>query len=99
MLAVEPMRFAEDFEPARARALRLAGGLTQTQVGDRLGVTRQAVSGFERAAFRPAGKVARRYAELLAELADGILKLQSGGPDLVDSVTYSVTALANTIAA
>ncbi len=52
------------------RALRIEAGLSLSDVADRLGVTRSAVSRWERGLRSPRADNRVRYSELLAELKE-----------------------------
>jgi transcriptional regulator with XRE-family HTH domain len=54
--------------PAMARAIRLAAGVTQARLARELGVDRTTVLRWELGKRRPSRRVARAYAELLANL-------------------------------
>ena len=58
-------------EAALLRAVRELAGLTQQQVADALGVTRVAVTNWERGFRTPSGKDAGRYISVLARRIDG----------------------------
>jgi transcriptional regulator with XRE-family HTH domain len=56
--------------PLVRRALRLAAGMTLAEVGEVVGVTRSAVSRWERDARQPRGDRRLRYAAVLRELRE-----------------------------
>ncbi len=56
--------------PARCKALREAAGLSQQEVAEAVGVTRQAVGHWETGARRPSGPILGRYVEALRVLED-----------------------------
>lgn len=56
--------------PAERARLRQAQGLSQAQVADALGVSRGAVSGWEKGRYDPHGVVREEYAELLRLIAE-----------------------------
>ncbi|MEU1043467.1 helix-turn-helix domain-containing protein [Streptomyces sp. NPDC005907] len=56
--------------PKRRRRLREAAGLTQAQVADRVGVSRETVRSWESGRTTPHGREREAYAELLAEQED-----------------------------
>jgi transcriptional regulator with XRE-family HTH domain len=55
--------------PEGRRALRIAARLTQSDVGEAIGVDRASVARYEAGRRSPRGDVRRRYAELLERLA------------------------------
>lgn len=68
---IEQVRAARRLpSPAAARAIRLAAGVSQRQVGEVLGVDRVTVARWESAERRPRGDLAVRYGELLEGLRD-----------------------------
>jgi DNA-binding transcriptional regulator YiaG len=68
---VERVRYRRDglASPERARALRVAAGLTQEEMGTHCGVSGRAVHTWERGIRRPRGPGAVRYAKALARIA------------------------------
>jgi transcriptional regulator with XRE-family HTH domain len=56
--------------PAQRRALREAAGLTQQELADAIGVTRNAISNYELGIRTPQGAVRDRYAEALRTLSE-----------------------------
>ena len=59
-------------QPELRRALRNEAGLTLAEVGDRCGVTRSAVSRWERGLRNPRGTNRVEYAKFLGELKDAL---------------------------
>ncbi|WCD86388.1 hypothetical protein KPP03845_102734 [Streptomyces xanthophaeus] len=57
-------------EPNERRALRAAAGLTQQELADAIGVSRQAVSYWEAGLRTPRGKFLDAYTEAIAALRD-----------------------------
>lgn len=57
-------------EPNVCRAIRLASGLTQGELAEAIGVTRQAVTQWESGARSPRGRHLDAYAEAIATLRD-----------------------------
>ena len=66
LLLAETRRMAKD---GRARSVRTTAGLSQTEVGQAVGVTAGAVSRWERGERLPRTDAAMRYARLLDALA------------------------------
>ena len=58
------------------RALRLAKGITQTQLADRLGVTKQSVSNWENDNIQPSAEMVVRLAEVFSVSTDYLLGLR-----------------------
>jgi transcriptional regulator with XRE-family HTH domain len=57
--------------PAERRRLREAGGLSQQELADVVGVTRQAISQYESGSrLRPRGQILGRYVEALRALRE-----------------------------
>lgn len=57
------------------RALRLAKGITQAQLADRLGVTKQSVSNWENDNIQPSAEMVIRLAEVFSVSTDYLLGL------------------------
>ncbi|MFA9272558.1 MAG: helix-turn-helix transcriptional regulator [Baekduiaceae bacterium] len=57
-----------------ARALRVAADLTLEEIASAVGVSRQALAGWEKGERRPGGNNARHYAAVLQELRDRAAK-------------------------
>jgi transcriptional regulator with XRE-family HTH domain len=66
--AVEEARLRRQTRPERARAIRLAAGVSQESVARTLGVNRESIARWETGERRPRGELLSRYAALLAEL-------------------------------
>ena len=62
--------------PEYRRALRLEAGLSLSDMADRLGVTRSAVSRWERGLRNPRVDNRVRYSELLAELKEVVANVR-----------------------
>ena len=66
--AVEEARLRRQTRPERARAVRVAAGVSQESIARTLGVNRESIARWESGERRPRGEVLRRYAELLDKL-------------------------------
>ncbi len=65
----------------RVREVRLARGLSQKELADRAGITRQAVNGIEMRRYTPNASVALRLARALDSRVEDLFSLTVGGPD------------------
>jgi len=59
----------------RVRELRLEGGLTQEEVADRVGVSRQTIISIESGRYNPSIVLAYKLARLFAESVEGLFLL------------------------
>jgi transcriptional regulator with XRE-family HTH domain len=60
--------------PKVCRMIREQAGLSQNDIADALGVSRVAVTRWENGARRPRGRLLRRYARLLEEIAKEVAR-------------------------
>ena len=60
---------------SRVRELRLEGGLTQEEVADRVGVSRQTIISIESGRYNPSIVLAYKLARLFAESVEGLFLL------------------------
>lgn len=68
---MEKARFARQLpQPEVCRALRRSAGLTQEDLADTVGVSRQAIAAYEAGDRRPRGEHLRRYVEVLRALSE-----------------------------
>ncbi len=74
-------------EPKTRRTLRVAAGITQSEVAEAVGVSRGAVCRWEAGSREPRGRTRRQYAEVLALLA----RETSVGSEGDDSRTLAVS--------
>jgi putative transcriptional regulator len=65
----------------RIGELRAAIGLTQADLGDRIGVTRQTVNAIEGGKYSPSLEVAFRIAEVLGASLDAVFRYDDGVHD------------------
>jgi DNA-binding transcriptional regulator YiaG len=68
-------------EPTERRALREAAGLSQQEIADIVGVTRNTISGYELGVRTPQGAHLDRYVEALRALREAATG--GAGPDAV----------------
>ena len=59
----------------RVRKLRLEGGLTQEEVADRVGVSRQTIISIESGRYNPSIVLAYKLARLFSESVEGLFLL------------------------
>jgi len=60
---------------SRVRELRLEGGLTQEEVADRVGVSRQTIISIESGRYNPSIVLAYKLARLFSESVEGLFLL------------------------
>lgn len=64
----------------RIRTLRLlAGEMTQAELGERIGVTRQTIAAIEAGKYSPSLEAAFRIAEVFGKRLDEVFRWQGGG--------------------